>query len=57
MNLPREPRWPPVPPPWLDAARDFVTAEAQAVLDISEQIDESFVRAAALLLHSTGRSW
>jgi len=55
MNLPREPALAASTAAVLDAARDFVTAEAQAVLDISEQIDESFVRAAALLLHSTGK--
>jgi len=55
MNLPREPALATGTAAVLDAARDFVTAEAQAVLDISEQIDESFVRAADLLLHSTGK--
>jgi arabinose-5-phosphate isomerase len=39
----------------IEAARDFVTREARAVLDIPPQIDETFVQAADLLLHSTGK--
>lgn len=39
----------------IDAARAFVTAEGEAVLDIVEQLDETFVRVASLILRSTGK--
>jgi D-arabinose 5-phosphate isomerase GutQ len=55
MSLPREPAPAAGISAVLEAARDFVTAEARAVLDIADQIDESFVQVAALLLHGTGK--
>jgi arabinose-5-phosphate isomerase len=41
--------------PTIEAARSFITAEAEAVLDIANQIDESFVQVASLILNSTGK--
>jgi D-arabinose 5-phosphate isomerase GutQ len=41
--------------PTIDAAREFVTAEGEAVLDIVDQLDETFVRVASLILKSTGK--
>lgn len=38
----------------IDAARSFVSAEEGAVRDVVDQIDETFVRVASLVLNSTG---
>lgn len=39
----------------IDAARRFIAAESRAVLDVADQIDETFVQVAALLLNSSGK--
>ncbi|MDQ4501282.1 SIS domain-containing protein [Sinomonas sp. ASV322] len=39
----------------VEAARSFITAEGSAVLDIAEQVDESFVKTASLILNCTGK--
>jgi arabinose-5-phosphate isomerase len=39
----------------LDAARTFIAAESQAVLEVADQLDESFVKVASLLLDGLGK--
>jgi D-arabinose 5-phosphate isomerase GutQ len=41
--------------PTIEAARQFIEAEGNAVLDIVDQIDETFVRVASLILRSNGK--
>jgi arabinose-5-phosphate isomerase len=39
----------------IEAARSFVSAEAAAVGDVVDQIDDAFVRVASLILNTTGK--
>lgn len=39
----------------LEAARTFIAAESQAVLEVADQLDETFVRVASLLLDGVGK--
>ncbi|MBP2266376.1 arabinose-5-phosphate isomerase [Pseudarthrobacter sp. PvP004] len=39
----------------LEAARTFIAAESRAVLEVADQLDETFVRVASLLLDGEGK--